>query len=794
MTGLYFKLAKRSLLKNKYYSCINVFGLVFGMLSALIIAKYIGGSLEVDRFHEKKDKIYSVTQEESISGDEQKSSKATYWGVGELINQYPEVQEITRYSYHIESLITAESDSGNRISFFENRIFSVDSAFLKIFTFPLRFGNSKTALSRPNSIVITSSASQRYFAKLNPIGRTLAVRVPWGRETEYVVTGVIEDVPQRSQFNFDFLTTHAPIDPSEFWFVPDCATYLLLKDNIDIEKLQEGLTSAMNGVPQLRMTSRKVTMSLESFATVELSVMEHILIAVGIFIVLISWVNYINQVIAQSYWRMKEIGILRVMGATSLNLKKQFIVESSLVCVTSLVLIVIIYAGIEPHLQSFTNGHLLPLIGDPTPVNFVFFFIFAVGIMLAAGIPGMILFSPISGKTLQNAFSANIGNVSLRQALVVLQFSISTVLIICVFVISNQLKYMNSKDKGIDMKDVLIVRAPIVKGDSWNEKRKAVALFKEKCKELPFVVDVASSTTVPSEEYRQETYLSLQGTNTKIMVHQNGVDDHFFDLYAVTFLAGENFVRDAEWKNKTSIILNESAARALGIVDFKSVMNAKIVDHESDEVYDLVGIVKDYHQTSLKFKTRPIAFKFNTVRGHFSLRMNSGLNNFQSEERVSAIRYAWEQIYPDVSFDHFFLEAKFAAQDTQEQYFGKLFNYFTGLSIMISCLGLFGLSLLISTKRQRDIGVRKVFGATAVNILLIFLRGYIGPLLIAVVIGSPVAYLLMDLWLQDFAYRIEIEFSLICMAWLCLAIIFIFTVSYHTIKAAVANPVSVLKD
>lgn len=790
----YFKLAKRSLLKNWYYSFINVFGLVFGMLSALIIAKYIGGSLQVDRYHEKKDRIYSITQEESINGNPQKSGNATYWGVGELINQYPEVIDITRYNYHVGSLILAAGDSGNKISFFENKIFSVDSGFLKIFTFPLRYGNSETALSSVNSIVITSSASQRYFGNLNPIGKTLTVRVPWGQETTYEVTGVVEDVPQRSQFKFDFLITHGPLDPNEIWFAPDCATYLLLKDNSNTSELSKRLTGKLNEVPQLKSTNRKVTISLESLANVQLSSTEYLLIAVGIFLVFISWVNYINQVIAQSYWRMKEIGIIRVMGATRVNLKNQFIVESGLICLISLILIVTIYRTVEPSLQSFTNGHLLPLIGDPTLINFIFLSIFIAGVILAAAIPTVILFSPNFGTTLQNAYS-KVGSIGLRHVLVVAQFSISMILMISVFVISNQLDYMNSKDKGINMEDVLIVQAPIAKDTSWNVKRETVARFKEKCAELPFVIQVASSTTVPSEEYRQETYLSLQGNTTKSMVHQNGVDDHFFDLYAVEFISGQNFIHDAKWKNKNSIILNESAARALGIVDFDRMINAKIVDHESNEVYDLAGIVKDYHQTSLKYKMRPIAFKFNIFRGHFSLRMNrEGLNDSELEEKLSAIKQIWQQTYPDASFDYFFLDAKFASQDKQDHYFGKLFNYFTILSIFISCLGLFGLSLLISTKRQREIGVRKVFGATSLDILAIFLKGYLAPLSIAVLIGSPVAYLLMNMWLRNFAYRIEIELGLVSVAWLCMILIFLFTVSYHTLKSSIANPVTILRD
>lgn len=791
----YFKLAKRDLSKNKFYAFINVFGLVFGMLSSLIIAKYIGGSLQLDSFHQKRDRIYSITQEESINGNIQKGTNATYWGVGELIKQYPEVINTTRYSYHVESLITADGDSTNTISFIENRIFSVDSSFLNIFTFPLIFGDPGTALSRVNSIVLTRSASQRYFGNLNPVGKTLSVRAPWGAETTYEVTGVTEDIPRRSQFQFDFLTVQTQLDPREFWYVPDCSTYLLLADNVNIHELSRKLTRTLNAVPELKSTNRKVEMSLYSLADVQLSSMEYLLITVAVFIVLISWVNYINQIVAQSYWRMKEIGILRVMGATRENLKAQFIVESSLICLTSVALIIVMYLCLEPTLQTLTGGHLLPLVNDPTVTNFVFLAIFLIGIVLAAAIPTVIFSSRNFGATLRDLYSSKIGGIGIRKTLVVIQFSISTILIISVFVISNQLEYMNSKDKGIDMENVLIVQAPIVKDSSWTAKRKTVELFKEKCNQLSFVTGVASSTTVPGEEYRQETYLSLLDNTDKTMVHQNGVDDHFFDLYDVKFIAGQNFIRDARWKNKNSIILNESAARALGIVDFEKIINAKVTDHESNEVYDVVGIVQDYHQTSLKYKMRPIAFKFNVIRGHFSLKMNKeGLSGIELEKKLSDIKQVWKGTYHDAPFESFFLDEKFAAQDREDHYFGKLFNYFTVLSIIISCLGLFGLSLLIATKRQREIGVRKVFGASSFAILTILLKSYFAPLAVAMVIGTPVAYQLMELWLSNYAYRVDIGVELVTTALFSLTLIFLLTITYHTIKSSISNPVTILRD
>lgn len=796
MISYYFKLAQKALMKNKHYTFINVFGLVCGMLSALIIGKYIGGSLQFDSFHLKKERIFSVAQQESIAGNPQENRNATYWGVGELISQFPEVDNFARYFQHVESLIIAEGEKGNRVSFTENRIFITDSSFLNIFTFPLIHGNQKTALSRVNSVVLTNSTSQKYFGNVNPIGKSLTIRVSWGEETTYEVTGVIADIPQRSRFRFDFLVTQPPLNTNELWNTPDYSIYMLLKENVKTTELAEKLTSALKQTPQLKSTNRKVIVSLESIADIQLSNTEYLLAVVAIFIILICWVNYINQIIAQSFWRIKEIGILRVLGATRENLKTQFIVESGLICLTSLILVIGIYLTLEKSLQSLTNGHLLPLIGDHTIINLIFLTIFMIGIAVASAVPTVILFSQNFGAALRNAYSTKIGSVGLRKTLVVVQFSISTVLIVSIFVITNQLEYVNTKDKGFNIDDILIVKAPLAKDTSWIVKRKTLKVLKEGYAQLPFVMDVASSTTVPSEEYRQEAYLSLQGNNSKALVHQNGVDEHFFSLYEVEFIAGHDFIPDARVKNSSSIILNESAARALGISDFEKVINAKIVDHEEPGVaYDLIGIVKNHHQTSLKYEMRPMAFKFNVVRGHLSLKINrAGSNNTKLSEELASIKQIWEQTYPDASFEYFFLDEKFAAQDMEDQYFGKLFEYFTILSIIISCLGLFALSLLISTKRQREIGVRKAFGASSTDILIIFLKGYLGPLWVSVAIGSPLAYLLMNMWLKNYAYRIEIGFGLMSTAILSLTVIFLFTVSYHTIKSSIANPVTILRD
>jgi putative ABC transport system permease protein len=306
---------------------------------------------------------------------------------------------------------------------------------------------------------------------------------------------------------------------------------------------------------------------------------------------------------------------------------------------------------------------------------------------------------------------------------------------------------------------------------------------------------VASSTTVPGEEYRHETHLSLQDKNDKFLVHQNGVDENYFNLYDVGFLAGHDFIRNAGTANRTSIILNESAAKGLGIYDYEEMIDAKIVDHESGEVYNLIGVVRDYHQTPLRYKMEPTAFKFNVFRGHISMKINkAGISTDVLNQHIDAMKQTWEQLYDDASFDHYFLDERFESTNMEDRYFGKLFYGFTALSVIISCLGLFGMSLLISEKRQKEVGIRRVFGASTADILKMLLGGYLGALLASIAIGSPLGYWLMDIWLSDYAYKTDIGFGVVLTAILSIVFIFIFTVTYHTIKTAVVNPVRILRE
>jgi putative ABC transport system permease protein len=791
----YLKFAKLTLVKNKYYAMLNALGLVCGMFATLVIAKYVGASLQLDNFHEKRDRIFTVTQEEFVSNNSQQRSELTYWGVGEIATQYPEVECVTRCGYHVESLVMTESINNTRISHIEGNILTTDSNFLKVFSFSTIRGDLSTALSSYNSIVITRAIAQKYFQSVDCLGKILTIRVPWGEERNYQVAAVVDDVPRNSRFSAQFLVSSPPPETEFTWSSPDYATYVLLKRTIIADEFSKRLTAAVNKSTELTSTSRSEKLTLVSLADVKLTNSEYLLIAIAIFIIAVSWINYINQVMAQSYWRIKQVGVLRVMGASRWNLRLQFIVESALVCVMAFALIFIAYFLGERHLQYFTNDHLLPLIGDPTYINYIFAGIFVLGLVITAVAPATVIFSRNFGATLRASSWNKVGKLGFRKGLVIAQFSISMVLIVSIFVISDQLTYLKRKSKGVNLENVLVLKAPILPDAGWIAGKKALALLKERCAKLPYVLQVTSSTAVPSDDYRRETYINVEGQRHKFLVHQVGVDEYYLDLYDVKFIAGQNFIPDAKAINKTGIILNESAARGLGFHDYQEALKTKIIDQETGTAYNLLGVVSDFHQTSLKNKIQPMAFKFEVLRGHVSLKV-SGLasdNNGALAERITSIKNIWEEVYPDAAFDIFMLNQKFDMQDREDQSFAQLFKYFTILSIVISCSGLFGLSLLLSEKRQKEIGIRRVFGASTSNILTIILMSYAKPLLLSILVGCPVAYFLMDQWLQAYAYRTEIGTGVFVSSVTTLIVIFLCTVAYQSLKSSKVNPTRVLK-
>ncbi len=789
----YLKLAFKNLLKNKVFNFINLFGLICGTLSALIIAKYIGGSKDYDSFHVNVDQIYSIIQKESVKGYPARTSRATYWGIGEIGKQkFPEVLNVARYRPHVESLIISEQDGVNSVSFNEQNIAVADRAFLEVFSFPLIYGDRSTALEETNSIVLTEEIARKYFGDDNPLGQVLTMRLSWGEKSKLKVTGVLQDLPDRTMFKFKILLSQGKVSQNDYWNMPSSQTFFHLEEGTDVELFTKRLSEAVSQEGPIKSADKEITITADHLATVELSKFEMLLAGVGLFILIVSWINFINLWIAQSYGRFKEIGVLRVLGSTRRNLLVQFVFEAAIINGITLLIVISLYWILQKPLIAFTAGHILPLFPDNSNVNILVFGVFILGTMFSTLVPVLVFKSQNFSAALRAGYVGKLGSITLRKVLVIGQFAISAILMISIFVISNQLNYMKEKDKGINLQNTLIIRAP---KDGWDNKAERLEVFKQRSSELPFVSSITSSTTIPSEEYRGERYFRLPDSEERSLMFVNGVDDNFLSQYEVELIEGNSFTPDAYWKNKRSILINREAVLKLGLNDLDNLLPIKLVDHNGT-TYELIGVTENYHKTSLKNKIRPMAFVFNPNRGHFSIKLHE--SSFDSPEtlklQIDQLEKAWNGVYHNEPFDYFFLDEKFSSLDQQDYYFGKLFNFFTLLSVLISCMGLFGLSLLVSAKRKKEIGIRKVFGASINTVVMLLIKSYLSALMIAIIVGTPVAYFVMDLWLSNYSYRVSVDLISILMAIGSLAIIFLATISYHTYRASITNPTKTLRN
>lgn len=798
MPSQQLKFAIRSIWKNRINLTLNLFGLITGTLAAFIIAKYVGFSLSYDNFHKKKERIFLIAQKERSDAGIARTTMRTYWGTGALIkNNYPNVESVTQTAALVETLILFENENGDIVKFNENKILSVDSSFMKMFSYNVILGNRKELLCQPNKIVLTASMAEKYFDTKNPLGETLTLKTSWGEETNLTIEGVIQDPPKNSSIQFDFLLSNEQFQRHDYWNRPDYDTYVLLKSEESVDEFSKKLSTEVNRESTLPAQGKTIDFELISLQKIRISTDDYILTVVGIFILIVSWTNFISLFTVQFLAKRKEMGIKTILGATKRNLLRQLFIEAVLVNGIALLLTFTVYAISENYLQSITSGHILPFIKDSIKINLLFLALFLTGTVISSLIPAL---SVLSQKNLTSSVEdpteGGLKKLGLRKALVIIQFSITTVLIVSISVIISQLKFMRNQEKGISMSNIVIIKAP---KDSWDGKQERLESFKLQCANFDFVESVCSSTTIPGENYRQETLLSPSPNAEKsetVLMYGNGIDDKFMELYDVAFLTGKNFSPDSPWKNKRNIILNESALNVLGITNAAEALGRKFYIVGSDKAYELIGVVKDYHKMSLKSEVKPTAFFFNANRGSFSIKLRNQASINSEEGRIifNTLQNVWEATYADQPFDHFVLEDLFYTPNLAEENFERFFKVFTILSIIISCLGLYALSLFLAKKRLKEVSLRRIFGARSIEIFAVLLKDYAIQLFLAIIIGIPTAYYLMNSWLTNYSFRITLGFWILPYGVLPLLLIFILTVSYQIIKVTRVNPSKVFRE
>jgi putative ABC transport system permease protein len=667
-------------------------------------------------------------------------------------------------------------------------------------------GSLKSALEEPYTIIISKSLSQKYFGKESAFNKTITLVNDYGKHN-YEITGVFEDVPPNSHIKFNILISYKTLvaqksEASFYWGWNAFNTYLLLAPNTDPKVLESKFKGTVEKYKNYEDSYKRVyllqplkSIHLHSNLRFEPEVngsaeTVNFLSIIAVFVLLLAWINYINLSTCRSLSRAKEVGIRKVLGSNRINLINQFIIESLLLNFLSLILSIIITELALPFFSLLTGkplsmglliGNLLWLTG-----------ILIVGILLSGIYPAFVLssFSPIA--VMKKKFGSTSKGFDLRKGLVVFQFSVSIILIVSTLVVYKQLTYMQNKDLGADIDQTLIIDAPKLNDREFSKADN----FKNVLQTLPGVRGVSASSSIPGKEYSNTSsgvrkYGSDRKSGTQGFFID--VDENYFNLYKIPLLAGRLFSRESKLNGE--IILNKEAVQVFGFKNPEDAVGKKLIfDGFDGQSIQIVGVTKNYHQESLKSSVLPVIFNpvnasdINLIK-YFSIK--TGGHNIK--ETISHIHNKWADVFPDQPFRYDFLDEVFNSQYKVDEQFGKVFGLFTFLAIFISCLGLFGLASFTNIQRTKEIGIRKVVGASLQNIVFLLIKDFTKWVLLANIIAWPVAYYLMNSWLKDFAYRTTITIWVFLISGTTALIIALLTVSIHAIKAATANPVKSLK-
>ena len=796
----YFKMAWRSLLKQKGFSFINIFGLATGMACSLLIFLFVKDETSYDRFHHDANQIYRVVKD-FVNDDGSRLPDATTPPAlaPAMQKDIPEVAITTRVfpGWGANFLIKYGDKKIN-----EEKLYRVDSSFFDVFTFPFVHGNAKDAFKEVQSIVLTESSAKRYFGNDNPVGKTLQI----DRLGNLMVTGVIKDVPHASHFHFDFLISTRKfggnIDAD--WGFYNFYTYAKLKPNSDItaftKKVQDvykrNTTDGSNIFYVQPLTDIHLTSNLKwELEPNSDKLYVYVFTIIGIFILLIAGINYVNLATAKASVRAKEIGVRKVTGALRSSLIAQFLVESVITSLLAAVLAVIFAQLLLPVANALTLKQLT-VIGNPGVLGYMLVGVLLLG-MIAGFFPAIYLssFKPIA--VLKGLKMSEKGTLSLRKTLVVVQFTISIVLIIGVLIISQQMRYLQSAKLGLNKEQVIVVKNA---GAMTAAERNA---FQNTVLQVQEVKKIATSDGVVGGQNWTNS-MSVKGSQNSQLVNFLNVSYDFLDVLGIEMKEGRSF--SSQFPADTlsngipggpleqtvgSIILNETAVKDLGVTA-PAVGKQILWNSDADTMYyvTIVGVAKDFHFTSLRNEIKPFAFVNNSNRpANFTIKLST--DNVQSS--LAQIENTWKKFLAERDFEYYFLDETYAKLYQSEERFQKVFISLVILGIIIACLGLLGLATFSAQQRVKEIGVRKVLGASVPHVVALLSKDFLKLVLIALVLAIPVAWWLMNEWLKDFAYRINIEWWIFLIAAIIAIIIAFVTVSTQAIKAAISNPVKSLR-
>jgi putative ABC transport system permease protein len=797
----YYRIALRTLWKNKKLTAINVVGLASGLACSLLIFLYVQYETGYDKFNENGDRIYRVVKD-FINDDGSRIPDATTPGPLAFAMQenLAEVESITRLHPDWGGTIRVSYEEK---AFSEPKVWRVDSSFFDVFTVRFLKGSPKTALSDINSVVITESTAKRYFGETEPIGKILTMN---GKD-HVTVTGLINDVPAQSHFHYDFLLSYRRLPPSANtnWNSYNYYTYVKVKPGTDVASFEEKIQKLyeksivedysdfyVQPLLKIHLTS-KLKWELEANGD---QLYVYIFMIIGGFIVIIAAINYINLSTAKSSLRAKETGIRKVSGARRQSLVIQFLLESVILTILSAVFALVIAYLLIPVLNELTQKQL-SLTSDLK--IYLWFVLVTLAIGLIAGLfPAMYLssFQPVAvlkGFKLQERRA-----LSLRKGLVIVQFTISITLIIGALVIFSQVNYIQSANLGFSKDRVLVIRNA---GGLSKSNRNS---FLNTIKAMSGVEQAATSSTVLGQGFNT-TRLRAKGSQLQQQLNFTSAGFDFLDVVGIKIKEGRGFSREflSDTVNNGipggpleqrlgGIVLNERAVKEFGL-DSPAVGKQLVWSTDGDTTYyvEVIGVAKDFHFTSLRNEIKPYGFlMFPRGQNNFTVKLSGG--NITST--IAQLESQWKQSFPEVPFEYSFLDDSFAKMYEAEQRFEKLFISLVVLGIIISCLGLFALAAFSAEQRVKEIGIRKVLGASVGQIVMLISKDFVKLVMIAVVLSVPIGLYGLQVWLEGFAYRISLAWWFFAAGAVIAFVIAMLTVSSQAMKAAMTDPAKSLRN
>jgi putative ABC transport system permease protein len=811
MLKINLTLGFRNLIKLKEYAIVNTLGLAIGIASALLIFLFVQNEFSYDKSFKNSDRIYKMVQQVSNPDGTELYATVPYSLVSIMINDYAEVENGTAISGPYDSqVVSMKDENDNQVNFIENSVLLADSNFFSVFSFRMLKGNIKTVLNKPNSVVLTESTAKRFFGDANPLGRFIA---PSGKHS--IVTGVCEDPPPNSHLQFNYIVSSSSVR----WFSQDqfnlssAHCYFKLRTGADAKVLELKLprlidTYVLEEIEKTKNISRqdykKAGNGFEYFLKPLTSIhladgnlggfksggnltTVRILIVIGILILIIACINFMNLATARATERAREVGVRKVMGSQKAQLIFQFLTESFIITLLSVMLGIAITILALPYFNSLTDNDLSLIFSFKTMGGFV---LLAMIISIMAGIyPAFVLssFSPVSalkGSALQHSKTG-----WLRNGLVLFQFWIAVVLIISTIIIHKQVSLLRDKNLGFDQEQLMVIE-----GIAHKETEQYIPFLNE-IRNLPQIQGAAGSLWVQGFGGTWSDTYRLDGSSEQFDFSRVMIGDQFAE--AVNFELKEGQLFSESTNDSLAIILNESAIQAMGLNDpigQKIIMISQENGEMKEFKFTIKGVIKDFNYNSLYEPIEPLVIQSNEIiygRMRFIVaKVKAGSN----AETITQIESKWNELLPDRPFSFRFLDDTLNAKYQTEQRTATILIVFSGLTIFIACLGLFALSSYSINLRIKEIGIRKVLGAKAQNIVLLLSKDFVKTVLLSFLLAIPVALYVGATWLEDFAYRIDISSDVFILSGMLVLFVTGLTVGIQTFKAANANPIDSLKN